>query len=307
MSREKKKRRQTPAAILPETEQRQYSNEELANMIQDGEDKHGEMMLQLLTQNKGFIYKVSKPFLIAKTVEPEELQSIAFIALCAAVDYFRSDAGASFLYCLKPFLLRELILASNCSAPVGLPVNLRTMLNKYRRFCSQYQTAHGSTPPDYIVTAELHITTRELENLKAAELSQQAPVSLNAYITNNTADSEDGETCLLDAIPDDTADTADAALQSDLCAAIRDAVAGLPDQEREEVLNRYFYSLPVADIKALQSGMKRLRTPAAANRLYPYLYAESIRGTGFTRFIQTGFSATERTALERCEGAKRGK
>ena len=307
MSREKKKRRQTPAAILPETEQRQYSNEELASMIQDGKDKHGEMMLQLLTQNKGFIYKVSKPFLIAKTVEPEELQSISFIALCAAVDYFRSDAGASFIYCLKPFLLRELIIASNDSAPVSLPRNLRTTLNKYRKLTEEYRTAHGSTPPDYIVTAELHITEKELMNLKAAELSQQAPISLNAVVTDNTADSEDGETCLLDALPDVTADTEGASIQSSLCSAVLDALAGLPDQERGEVLNRYFYNLPVTDAKALRSGMQKLRTPTTASSLYPYLYGESIRGTGFTRFIQTGFSATERTALERCEGAKRGK
>lgn len=303
MDKSKKKKR--PAAILPETDRQEKTNEELVALIQDGEDAHGELMLQLLQKNKGFCFQVARPFLIARSIESEELQSISFIALCAAVDYFRAERGASFLYCLKPFLLRELIIASNDSAPVSLPRNLRTTLNKYRKLTEEYRTAHGSTPPDYIVTAELHITTRELENLKAAELSQQAPISLNAVVTDNTADSEDGERCLIDTLSDDTADTANAALQSDLCAAIRDALAGLPDQEREEVLNRYFYSLPVADIKALQSGMKRLRTPAAANSLYPYLYGESIRGTGFTRFIQTGFSATERTALERCEGAKK--
>ena len=307
MSREKKKRRQTPAAILPETDRQEKTNEELVALIQDGEDAHGELMLLLLQKNKGFCYQTAKPFLLSKVIEPEELPSINFLAMSSAVNYYKAERGTLFISVLRPFLLKELILASNNTAPVGLPINLRTMLNKYRRFCSQYQTAHGSAPPDKALIAELRVTEKELENLKAAELSQQAPVSLNAYITNNTADSEDGETCLLDALPDDTADTEGASIQSSLCSAVLDALASLPEQERGEVLNRYFYNLPVTDAKALRSGMQKLRTPTTASSLYPYLYGESIRGTGFTRFIQTGFSATERTALERCEGAKMGK
>lgn len=305
MNKSKKKKR--PAAILPETEQRQYSNEELASMIQDGKDKHGDLMLKLLEQNKGFCYRTAKPFIISKAIEPQEVQSISFLAMCNAVDYFRSDAGASFIYCLKPFLLRELIIASNDSAPVSLPINMRGLLNRYRHYCSDYVTHHGESPPDAAILKELKISQNTLSLLKNAELSQQAPISLNAVVTDNTADSEDGETCLLDVLPDDTADTEGASIQSSLCSAVLDALASLPEQERGEVLNRYFYNLPVTDAKALRSGMQKLRTPTTASSLYPYLYGESIRGTGFTRFIQTGFSATERTALERCEGAKRGK
>lgn len=294
----RKKKRQ-PAPILPETDRQERTNEQIVQMIQDGEDAHGELMLLLLQKNKGFCYQTAKPFLLSKVIEPEELPSINFLAMSSAVTYYRAERGTLFISVLRPFLLKELILASNNTAPVGLPINLRTMLNKYRRFCSQYQTAHGSAPPDKALIAELRVTEKELENLKAAELSQRTPVSLNANITDNTADSEDGETCLLDAIPDDTANTADAALQHDMCAAIRDAVAGLPDQEREEVLNRYFYSLPVADIKALQSGMKRLRTPATANKLQSYIYSEGLKGTSLKNFNLTWSSATERAVIQR--------
>lgn len=293
----RKKRR--PAAILPETDRQERTNEQIVQMIQDGEDAHGELMLQLLQKNKGFCFQVARPFLIARSIESEELQSISFIALCAAVDYFQTDAGASFLYVLKPFLLRELILASNCSAPVGLPVNLRTMLSKYKRFCSQYQTVHGCEPSDKAVLAELRITEKELKNLKIAERSQLQPVSLNAYITDNTADSEDGEACLLDALPDNNADTADAALQHDLCAAIRNAVTSLPDQERKAVEDKFFYNSTVTDAKSLRSGMQRLRTPAAANKLRSYIYSEGLKGTSLKNFNLTWNSATERAAIQR--------
>ena len=98
---------------------------------------------------------------------------------------------------------------------------------------------------------------------------------------------------------DDTTDTADAVLQADMCAAVRDALAGLPDQERKAVEDKFFYNSTVTDVKLLQSGMKRLRTPAAANKLRSYIYSEGLKGTSLKNFNLTWSSATERAVIQR--------
>jgi len=294
MNKSKKKKR--PAAILPETEQRQYSNEELASMIQDGKDKHGDLMLKLLEQNKGFCYRTAKPFIISKAIEPQEVQSISFLAMCNAVDYFRSDAGASFIYCLKPFLLRELIIASNDSAPVSLPINMRGLLNRYRHYCSDYVTHHGEPPPGAAILKELKISQNTLSLLKNAERSQQAPIPLDEPMHGTGIDAESEDLLLIDALPDTkTASTEQTVIDGLLRNALLEEISALPDEERKAVENKYLHKLST-DEKAVRRGIAIL---GKSSRLRAYTNDNLFTGTGFSNFSRTWASQPEKAVIRR--------
>ena len=75
------------------------TNEELISEIKSGHNK-ADNLLQLFSQNRGILYRWSKP--LSDSCDMSDLMQESFIALCDAVAYYDPEhENASFLKCLR--------------------------------------------------------------------------------------------------------------------------------------------------------------------------------------------------------------
>jgi len=291
----RKKRRQ-PAAILPETAEEPKTNEQIVIDIQVNGDPHGEKMLYLMKRNKGFCFKVCLPFINSGQIEPEEVKSISFLALSDVVNRHKPDENISFLTLLKYTLLREIIETIDGYAMFSLPSNLRSTLNRYKHFCSEYVTHHGEPPPDAAILKELRISQNTLSLLKIAERSQQAPISLDEPMHGTGVDTEGDDLLLIDALPDTkTPSTEQTVIDGLLRKTLLEEISALPDEERKAVEGKYLHKIST-DEKAVRRGIAIL---GKSSQLRAFANDNLFAGTGFSNFSRTWASQPEKAVIRR--------
>ena len=185
------------------------------------------------------------PFINSGQIEPEEVKSISFLALSDVVNRHKPDENISFLTLLKYTLLREIIETIDGYAMFSLPSNLRSTLNRYKHFCSEYVTHHGEPPPDAAILKELRISQNTLSLLKIAERSQQAPISLDEPMHGTGVDTEGDDLLLIDALPDTkTPSTEQTVIDGLLRRTLLEEISALPDEERKAVESKYLHFGP---------------------------------------------------------------
>ena len=289
----RKKRRQ-PAAILPETAEEPKTNEQIVIDIQVNGDPHGEKMLYLMKRNKGFCFKVCLPFINSGQIEPEEVKSISFLALSDVVNRHKPDDKISFLTMLKYTLLREIIETIDGYAMFSLPGNLRSTLNRYKHYCSEYVTHHGEPPPDAAILKELRISQNTLSLLKIAERSQQAPISLDEPMYGTGVDTEGDDLLLIDALPDTkTPSTEQTVIDGLLRKTLLEEISALPDEERKAVEGKYLHKIST-DEKAVRRGIAIL---GKSSQLRAFANDNLFAGTGFSNFSRTWSSQPEKAVI----------
>ncbi len=136
------------------------TNEELVKLIKAGINEK-ENMGRLYSQNKGYLYKVCKPY--ARICDLEELVQEAYFGIYEAVQKYDEDSGVKFLtyasFCIKR-VLNSYALSN--SHTLMIPSYLVSLMSKYNRFTASYS---GSQPTKDEYIQHLGITESRYENL----------------------------------------------------------------------------------------------------------------------------------------------
>ena len=294
MNKSKKKKR--PAAILPETAEEPKTNEQIVQMIQDGQDRHGELMLQLLNQNKGFIKMKAKPFVAAGGADAEEVQSIAFIAMSDAVRIFR-PGESSFLKVFSWRFMRELILTANNNRVVPVPQHMNDKLYQFNKWRADFKRLHEREPTEKELMRGLGLSRDQLHSIQSA-VGLQFPVRLDEPMP----DAEDGtgaDDALIDTIPDTCQGVEDCVTDdlslSELRAAIAEELENLPKVEADAIRAKYFDGEGTQDSAALHRAMHSLCQPERMRRLSQY--TSNFYGGGWESFRVSFTSRPEALAI----------
>lgn len=261
------------------------TNEQLVVAIQNGEDQHGELVLALMQRNKGFLYTLCKPFIRPGVIDPEELQTFYFLAVCGAVDACKINT-ASFYSNLRWAALKELISATAAFAPVRVSRNLLWALNRYNKARQRYLDEHnGEEPSATEMTQMLGVSATEIARLE----------SLRRLLWTRSLDEpidyeDDSLLTLGDTIasPDDIAETV---VSEEFLASLRKALhrelQRLPDTEREAVVSRFFRGVK-CDRALAERGLRQLKKPATKARLQGFLTSRNVyRSTSIATFRHT--------------------
>ena len=260
------------------------SNEELCRLIKAGADQHGELILRLMRQNAGLTFKLAKPFVIAK----DEIISICFFAACRACNYWDEGQG-SFNQIFGWCLIREILCSKNGDSAVS-QFNINEAVWKYQTWCSDYVRQHDKSPTDAEIMKGLKISKERLQAIRQA-ISIENATRLSAPI--ETSDGEGGE--LGDFIPDESAMpvdmvATDSCYQSQLQAALSEALDHLPENQSRAIRSRYFED-GAADTKTIHNGLTAL---SKERQLAGFLDENFFSGNGLAIFQHSWTSGPER-------------
>lgn len=289
------------------------TNEQLVARIQAGEDV-GENMAQLYEQVKDFIRSIAWRY--RHTGEMEDLEQEGYLALYPAIDGYDPAAGCKFLTYAEKWIKwrmqRYLQMNGSC---LRLPVHCQEMVQKYRRFCSEYERETGERPSDRTAAHFLGLTVQQVENIKVnaclANLgSLDAPVAGldgSEYITVGELVAASGS------LEEDAVDRLD---DERLRSVLWELVDGLEGQQPAVIrrcyqngntlaeIGRQIGTTPEAVRQIHAKALRCLRNPARSKRLRPFLleaeriYSSALWGNGVGSFNRTWTSSTERVALE---------
>mgnify|MGYP002242342722 CR=1 FL=1 len=118
------------------------TNEEFVARIRNRIDT-AECMAQLWQQNRAFVAKIAKRYAAYEDID--DLMQEGFIGLCNAVECYDPDGGAKFLtyaaYWIQQAMVRYM---SKYSSVVQLPQDVRTKINRLRKFEREYTAEVGT-------------------------------------------------------------------------------------------------------------------------------------------------------------------
>lgn len=281
------------------------TNEEIVCELQAQRD-HGEMMLQLLRQNRGFITKMAKPYLRTGCVSEDDLDSIAFLSASYAVDAWDATKGVPFLSMWALSLRSELQRSYNESRSMPVPDHINSECVAYVRLKDRFMSELSRSPTQAEVAQHLGLSER-----KAGLIMQTAyrdAVSLDAPI-----DTEDSSQTLGDTVQDPSDLIAETESEMDrqrLRECLTESLERLSEDEKTAVVEKYLsgtktvpevaesMNVTVADVRRfLRTGLKKMSRQQALIR-----FCESVNvfhGTGLRHFVQTRNSQPEIFALQR--------
>lgn len=289
------------------------TNEQLVALIQAGEDV-GENMAQLYEQVKDFIRSIAWKY--RYTGEIEDLEQEGYLALYPAIDGYNPAAGCKFLtYAekwIKQRMQRYLQMNGSC---LRLPVHCLEMVQKYRRFCSEYERETGESPSDRAAAHFLGFTVQQVENIKVnACLANLGSLDAPVAGLDGSEDITVGELVAASgSLEEDAVDRLD---DERLRSVLWELVDGLEGQQPAVIRRRYQNGNTLAEIgrqigttpEAVRQihakALRCLRNPARSKRLRPFLpederiYSRALWGNGAEHFSRTWTSSTERVALE---------
>ncbi|MCD7743992.1 MAG: sigma-70 family RNA polymerase sigma factor [Lachnospiraceae bacterium] len=286
------------------------TNEQLVRRVQSGVDV-SENMLQLWEQCKAFVAMLARKY--QGTAEMDDLMQEGYLALCEAVDAYDPERGMTFISFLAFYIKRRMAMCCQCSVTVRMPLGMRDMIRKYRRFVSDFRREYGGEADDRTLCAALRISREQLEDIREAARSAQADSLDRPFDTDDdllvgdtVPDSMDIECTVLDAVQ-----------QEELAAAIWPLVDSLDAEQAAVIRAKYQDGKSWAEI-AEQMGLSRsqaaarekkglweLKRPQRAEVLRPfmdeYISAHAYSGNGVGVFNRTWTSSTERVALRLAE------
>lgn len=259
------------------------------------ERDHGESCLRLMEMHKGMIHILSLPYVRGGILQADEVQGLAFLALCSAVDGYDFARGDFINY----YVLRlrvELSQAAADASGIDIPAAHRAELRRLRQYITSVAAETGHKPSDQQICAEFGFTEDYLHRLMQLD-DMRRIASLDAEILTQDTESY----TLGDTIADGTdieSDCVQALTQQQLAQIVDQIMSEMPVQEAETLRQRFYEGKPISDRKAYSRAVRRLKAPKNAMRLEAYLTAD-FHGTSLKAFRLSGNSQPERAILQK--------
>ena len=245
--------------------------------------------------------------------QTDDLVQESYFGVMNAVSRYDPAKGANFLtyatYHIRAVMLRYL----ECSGDTRLPAFMAERVRKYKKFCTDFQKAHGRKPNgiELKTVFGISLTPREWQEFvtrvtTAANMISSA--SLDAPLD------EDGALtlCDLQMAPDDPeGEVIDSVFRRQLSDTIWRQVDALPEVQAGVIHDRYQGGLTLEQVgdkngytreraRMIEAkAMRKLRERESLDQLRPFyreLYGDALRG-GLDSFISSWTSSTERVAL----------
>lgn len=230
------------------------SNEEIVFLIQSGiEPKQNTE--KLYNQNLPMIKAICKPY---ASIEPlEDLMQTAFFGLVEAIQRYDSTKGYKFMTYCESWLKQSIRQYLDHSQLVRIPLNMKNLLYRYKRFLTSYESDHaGLLPPDEEIRRELHITGEQLQDIKKYVLCDHIG-SLDSPI-----DEESGENTMMDYIasPEDmTESTINDLYQQEMREDVQKAMDIALTEPEQDTIKAYYWNKATLDSIAQQKNVTRER------------------------------------------------
>lgn len=285
------------------------TNEQLAELIQMNIDVKSNME-SLYMQNKGMITIICKQY---ANIEPlEDLQQTAYIGLAEATRHYDSSKGANFSTYAAYWIRQAIRQYLTESGLVRIPPNMKALIFRYKRFLSAYESDHaGLLPPDEEIRHELHISEKQLADLKKHAFSDRI-TSLDSPL-----DEESGENTILDYIasPEDmTESVINDLYQQEMREDVQNAMQIALTEPEQDTIKAYFWNGATLDRIAkknnvtrervrqqLAQAQRKLSRGKAGKILKEYAKIESMRYYGGFSFFKNHGSIVEYEIVRRDE------
>ena len=285
------------------------TNEQLVIQLKAGIHT-AEYMKQLWEQNRGMIGKIACKY---KGYEDlEDLKQQGFLGLYDAVEGYNPDQGTSFIT-YATFWIQQSIqrYIDDCCGVVRIPVHAKEKISQYKKVANQFQKWYGREATDKEMSLLLHISRKQLEQLKK-DIQMGQIQSLDSFVLQE----DDGLTIAdLVSAADDVEETVlDRIQKEELKEVLWGIVDDLGEDQADVIRARYQERRTLKGIAEKKNcaiewvrqiekkAMKRLRIPSRVNKLKPFydgvIFDQALKGNGVARFNTTWTSSTERVALE---------
>lgn len=283
------------------------TNEELVARIQNRINA-AECMAQLWQQNRAFVAKLAKRYAAYEDID--DLIQEGFMGLCNAVECYDSDGGAKFLtyaaYWIQQAMLRYM---AKYSSVVELPQDVRTKINRLRKFEREYTAEWGREPTEKEIRLYFGYSRKEYQLL----VKSQSIGNLESIdgLVPGTDDLTVGE--LVADPANQYEDLIDQIEQQELSGTLWNLVDTLPEEQRDVVRTQYREDLTLPqvsdrlgmDYRAVKTARARafreLRKPHYTNKLSRFLPDRALSlayGGGVESYNRTWTSSTERAAFK---------
>lgn len=296
---------------------KKYSNEELVDLIRNSKspDERKLYLGTLYEQNRGIIFKICKRYSGYEDIN--DLMQESYFGLYDAVENYDSTSSNDFIT-YAVYWIRQKVhkYVRDCGSVVRVSSAMQERIFKYNEVVKRYLSEYGRNPSDSEACEAMGINMAQLIRLK------QAIVVLSVTSLDKPVQSEDGEAPLQDFIPDDRDryeelnDQIDADILGKALWAEVDAMAPAEvdiihmkyqnDKTAQEIGNEI--GLSAIAVRTLEAkAINRLRKSKSLKeyaRDY-ILYTRAYSG-GLRSFKNTGYSITERIAIDKYEGSNKG-
>lgn len=245
-----------------------------------------------------------------KALDYEDAVQEGYVGLLMAAEHYNENAGVKFstyaVYWIKQAILRAIYRSS------GYAMNRTTQLHRMKRISSNYEAMTGSEPTDEALACMMGVNIAKAKDLRA-DLRLMQAIGLDSPV------SEDQTVSDLLGAEDSALEEAERRTDSETMAAeLWQLVDSLESVKRDLILSRFKYGKDNYEIaeelgwhigrvsSAISRTLIELRRKAARNTIIKSYWAEYIhciayKGTGLTSFKRTGWSATEKAAVEDIE------
>ena len=282
------------------------TNEQLVQMIQEGQDHGGKLRMSLWKQNQSTIRINAAKFAYSGQYDFDDLLQESYFGFDKAIKTYKQACGYAFSTHLKMHIYQHL---ADCLYKMDGIITQSRRINRritaYRKYREEYVQVEGREPSEGEIMQALGISEYQYGNLKKA-LAQAIPIY---------GRTEEGDEYILTLCSEDDTEAAavKAVADQELKKAIRASLDDLPQKERHTLILHHWGGMSCGEIgkaagesrntvKArLLKGQRHIKEKHGHELIYflddEYYYNQGIHGTGVSTFKNTGESATERTAL----------
>lgn len=198
--------------------------EELIASSQAGDIRAKEL---LVTENAGLIWSVTRRF-IGRGVESDDLFQLGCLGFIKAIEGFDLQYGTQFSTYAVPKIAGEIRRFLRDDGAVKVSRSIKEQSAQINQKREQLRNLLGRDPTIYEISCQLGITIEEIAMVENAT---------SAVESINQASGEDGFT--LENILSDT-ESEEKLIEK---MSLRQAIAKLPDREKQVILLRYFHDL----------------------------------------------------------------
>lgn len=289
---------------------RTFTNEQLVDLIQSGEDRDGSYMLQLWQQVRRYAWTIAKRY--SSYAPMDDLMQECFLSLYDSVSNYDPAAGSFLTYAGQWFRQRMIRSIQDTGRVIRLPVFKQQQLTQYKRLTQKYQTTLNRKPTAKEIGIALGLSDIQVQRL-IDDVELVTVASLDSPLGSGDEDAA-GATLsdLVEGCDDVEDDVLDRVQQEQLKTVLWQQVDDLPGQQGATLRMRYQQGLTLKEaaerlertperVRQIQAkALRELRKPSRAKHLKPFLddvYSDGLRGNGIGSFSRSWTSSTERAAL----------
>ena len=284
------------------------TNEEIVEQYQQAQEaERMSYLLKLYEQNRDLIAYVAQKY--KGYADLDDLLQEGFFGMKAAADAYDQDQGSFSTYAvvwLKQAMRRYI---DNNQTVVRFPVYIRDRVFKYRQIREKYIEKYGKIPTDYEMMRLLHVSAEQYRNITKTD------DMLRIRSTEEVISADDDAYTLGDTLADpDAEERFEKVIEIEDNKLLHDLLWDadyLTDQERlvikeryqdQKILEEIGSEISVSKEAVRKIEAKALRKYRRDQRIQKYkddfVSARAYRSTGLTSFMNSGTSATEKTAME---------